>query len=252
MLRAGGSRRGNAYITGGSITGTNVPYSPAKSAIPFIKASSGTMGNNGALSAMTALPTTYTGAYIYLPANAIVAGSAAGWYWFVGSSTTAGTVYNSTYTSGIPVVGTTTAFATTGPGAFTGESAAVTAVQYTLTGGSIGANGQMFFWDKYSVTNNATAKTKQILLGGTAITAATSLASTVSWRDVHSIENRGSASAQIVSVNSSASSGIGASAAFIYRTLNTASDLTVARQMTGAAVDNVVLEAFMDEISYRE
>ena len=82
-----------------------------------------TMGNNGALSTLPVLPTTYSGgAFIYMPANAIFAGSAAGWYWFVASATTAGTVYNNAYTGGDPkaaVPATPTPFVSTGPGLVT-------------------------------------------------------------------------------------------------------------------------------------
>jgi hypothetical protein len=252
MMRAAGAY-GNANITGGTITGTNAPYFFAKSAIPFIKSSSGTMGNNGALSAITALPTTYTGAYIWLPANAIVAGSAAGWYWFVGSSTTAGTVYNSVYTTGIPTVGTTTAFATTGPGAFTGDTAAVTGPQYTLTGGAIGPNGLFRAYEKWTATNNANAKTKVTNFGGSAITGAISLASSLAWQDIQVVMNRGTAATQVVSVNAATVTGVGAGGAsgLIFRTVNTAADITIARSMTGGtATDNIVLESFADEVAY--
>lgn len=132
-----------------------------QSAIPFIKASSGTMGNNGAISAMTATARTYSnGAYIWLPAGAIAAGvpAAAAWYWFIGSSTTAGTVYNSTYTSGVPVRGTATAFSTTGPGAFTGSTATVTAIQVTVPANTMGPSGRI---DQIAtVLNNTTGGNK--------------------------------------------------------------------------------------------
>ncbi len=141
-----------------------------RSGIPFIKSSSGTMGNNGAISAMTALPRIYSGgAWIYLPAGAICAActasvggggagnaSAVGWYWFVGSSTTAGTVYNSNYTTGIPVIGTTTALAETGPGAYAGITGAITALSVTVPGNSMGINGQVVVDVLYSHSNVGT------------------------------------------------------------------------------------------------
>lgn len=244
---------GNVSITGGTITGTNVPYFFAKSAIPFIKASSGSMGNNGALTGLTALPTTYAGAYIWLPANAIQAGSSAGWYWFVGSSTTAGTVYNSTYTSGIPTAGTTTAFATTGPGAFTGDTGAVTGPQYTLTGGVMGPSGLWRAYEKWSATSNANAKTKVTNFGGSALTASISLASSASWQDIQVVQNRGSQSSQVVSANSASVTGVGGTgSALIYRTIDTSANITIARVMTGsgAATDNIILESFADEVGY--
>jgi hypothetical protein len=106
-----------AAITGG----TGIPILIGQSSIPMVVASSGSIGNNGALTGHTALPLIYPHCYLYLPADAIVAGSAAGWYYAVMSSTTAGTIYNNTYTSGVPTVpASPTAFATTGPGAYTG------------------------------------------------------------------------------------------------------------------------------------
>jgi hypothetical protein len=140
---------------------------------PVIFPSSGTIGNNGALSALTALPRTYANCFMYFPANAIAAGVAAGLYYVVMSSTTAGTIYNNTYTSGMPVIPTTpTAFATTGPGAYTQTTGAAIAI-YTLAiqGGIIGANGS--FWGNLLISNSGTTnnKTMSANYGGTAITS---------------------------------------------------------------------------------
>lgn len=154
-------------ITGGTISGvtvsdaTGVPVKIAQWGVPVILASSGTMGNNGAVSGMTALPTTYSGgAWLYLPANAIQAGSSAGFYWFVGSSTTAGTVYNSTWDgSGIPAIGTTTAFVTTGPGAFTGIATGEFAIAtLTIPANTLGASGQAIL--NFMLANNTAAGAK--------------------------------------------------------------------------------------------
>src|ERR1700693_852831 len=93
-----------------------------QNAIPMILPSSGTIGNNGALSALTALPTIYANAYLYFPAGAIVAGSLAGLYYCIMSSTTAGTIYNNTYDTTLGVMPTIPAnpvpFVTPGPGAY--------------------------------------------------------------------------------------------------------------------------------------
>src|SRR5579859_1785192 len=101
--------------------------------IPFIVANTGTMGNNGALTLGTALPSTYANAYVYLPANAISAGSAAGWYFCQFSSTTVGTVFNNTYSSGTPQIpAALVSFATTGPGAYTGVTTQITGPNFTI------------------------------------------------------------------------------------------------------------------------
>src|SRR5690242_937018 len=152
----------NVSITGGTITGTNVPYTLSHSAIPFISAPTGTMANNGAVTFGTALPIAYSGgAWIYYPAGAVAAGvpAAASWLWTVMSSTTVGTVYNSTYTSGAVALGTTTAFVTTGPGAFVGDTAEEFGPQITLPANSLGANGSFWIWKKGTATpNNANGK----------------------------------------------------------------------------------------------
>lgn len=106
--------------------------------------SSGSIGDNGALTLTTALLQTFSqGLYLYFPANAIAAGVAAGSYWTVMSSTTAGTIYNNTYIGGKPVAPVSpTAFSTTGPGAYTQTTAAsITNVSMTLPGGIIGLEG---------------------------------------------------------------------------------------------------------------
>lgn len=218
------------------------------SAIPFIKAPSGTMGNNGAVSAMTALVRTYSnGAYLYLPANAISAGSAAGWYWFVGSSTTAGTVYNSTYTSGVPQRGTTTAFATTGPGAFTGDTGTLTAISITVPARLMGNNGRI---DIDTVTlRNTTGGNKVLWVrwGGTSCIGSTytSPASVVSKCTV---TNRGVTNVQALSYwNITSASVVGQGATATDATIDSTADQAVAIQLNSAvatdwaAIDSAIV-----------
>lgn len=111
--------------------------------IPFVYASSGTMGDNGALSGIAAVNSTYANAYVYLPANAIAAGSTAGWYYAVFSSTTAATVYNNKYTTGVPSVpASPTAFVTTGLGAYT-QANANTGPTIVLPANTLSVNGRI-------------------------------------------------------------------------------------------------------------
>jgi len=153
-----------------------------QSAVPFILAGGTagggsnqfTMGDNGALSTLPTLPTTYLlGGWIYMPAGAIFtagAGSAAGLYWFVGSSTTAGQVYNNQYTSGNPTApAVLVAFVTTGPGVVTQTvGTAIDMVSITVPGGSIGPNGTLTTDDLCACTNNANSKTLTNNYGGVA------------------------------------------------------------------------------------
>jgi hypothetical protein len=155
------------------------PQILAQSAIPFILAGGTaggssnqfTMGNNGALSTLAVLPTTYSGgAFIYMPANGIFAGSTAGWYWFVASSTTAGTVYNNQYTSGDPrlaVPATPAPFASTGPGLVTQTTAAdLTAHQITIPGGSLGPSGRVRTLNNVLYTSVGTQNVWSAFFGG--------------------------------------------------------------------------------------
>lgn len=146
------------------------PRTLFRSNIPFIVPSSGSIGDNGALSGVVALPLAYPHAYVYIPADRIVAGSAAGFYYAVFSSTSAATLYNNLYVSGEPTVpGTPTAFATTGPGAYTQTTSAVTALAYTLPAGTVGPNGKLRFEGATRTANNANGKTLALRFTATGI-----------------------------------------------------------------------------------
>lgn len=133
----------------------------AQSRIPMIVPSSGSVGNNGALTLTTALDQAYPNAYFYMPANAIVAGSAAGFYYGTMQSTTAVTLFNNPYVSGSPAVpASPTAFATTGPGAYTQTTGvSFTANTVTIAGGTLGVNDEVQTHGLVSVNNTAGAKT---------------------------------------------------------------------------------------------
>lgn len=120
----------------------------ASCGVPVGPAPSGTIGNNGALTLGTALNQTYSsGVWLWFPADAIAVGIAAGFYWTVMSSTTAGTIYNNTRVStDLPaIIASPTAFVTTGPGAYTGGAglAELTIFEVTNTGGAMGPNGKI-------------------------------------------------------------------------------------------------------------
>lgn len=69
-----------------------LPLSLAQSGVPVVLPSSGTITSGGAITLLTALPATYSGgAWIYLPAGAVVGGSA-GLYYCLFSSATVGAV----------------------------------------------------------------------------------------------------------------------------------------------------------------
>ena len=178
-----------------------------QSAVPFILAGGTagggsnqfTMGNNGALSTLQTLPTTYLlGGWIYMPAGAIFtagAGSAAGEYWFVGSSTTAGQVFNNQYTSGNPAPpAVLVPFVTTGPGVVTQTvGTAIDMVSITVPGGCIGPNGSLNTDELCTCNNNANVKTLTHNYGG--LTAGAGMQSTAGRRLVRSFRAMGRADA---------------------------------------------------------
>ena len=131
-------------------------------AVPMILPGSGSMGNNGALTITGALDKTYGNAYMYMPAGAISAGSAAGWYYAQCSTTTACTLYNNTYSSGSTTVPTSpTAFSTTGPGAYTQTTgSAIQAFAFTVAANSLGPTGGID--GKYAATYNNSSNAKVI------------------------------------------------------------------------------------------
>lgn len=238
------------------------------SAVPFIKASSGTMGNNGAVSAMTALPRTMaSGAYLYLPAGAICATcsvsvggggigspSAAGWYWFVGSSTTAGTVYNRTYTSGTPVRGETTAFAETGPGAFTGATTTPESIVITVPANSLGINGQIQVDAAWAF--NGTAGNKALTVKyGVSPCWAQGLTTNISAVVYCTFTNRGRTDRQAMYYQYALNTGTGGSGGTTAadQTLATTTDLTVTIPLnTAVATDHLMLESYRIQVFRRD
>lgn len=218
----------------------------AQTAVPFIKASTGSMGNNGALTGLTALPTTYSnGCYLYLPANAIQAGSAAGWYFAVMSSTTAGTVYNLTYTSGQPYVPATPsqfAFTSTGPGAFTGVSSAVTGPSFMLPANTMGPNGVLELAAVYGCAGSTNSKTVAIKLGSATIyTQTTTTAANVAALALLTCQNQGLTNAQVS--NQTGSVGFSATGQ-TYSSQDTTTNLTLALSGTAIATENLIFDAF--------
>lgn len=222
----------------------------AKSAIPFIIAPTGTMANNGAITLGTALPATYANAYINLPANAIQAGSVAGWYFCQMSSATVGTVFNNTYTTGVPTIpASPVAFVSTGPGAYTGVTTAVTAQQITVPANSLGPNGMLRISELWSVPANTDGKTLSVTAGGVTLWTANLNTSQFGSAASHQLWNRGLANAN-VSVNTTQSSGIGnATGAINSTTINFgASQAVIWTGQLATATDFIVVEAFTLEV----
>ena len=138
----------------------------AQTGIPYIKAPSGTVATNGVVTLGTALPTTYDmGAWVYLPAGAVV-GGLAGLYWVVFSSTTVGQVYTNYIDPAVAFdpstkPGGTLVTATGSNSAYAGLATTATFINVNVAGNTVGEHGQIVFNEEFSY--NLNANTKQIL-----------------------------------------------------------------------------------------
>lgn len=142
--------------------------------IPVIIPNSATVTTGGAIT-VTALPDTYSGgAWVYLPAGAVVGGSA-GLYWTIFSSTTAGSVKTNyvapATTEFVPYVPTGTITTAVGSnGAFVTPTASDLAlVNITLPANSVSIGSALKTFCRVTCPNAADAKTVKHLLGTTAI-----------------------------------------------------------------------------------
>jgi hypothetical protein len=233
----------------GNILSGNV-YTLFQNSIPVLEPSSGTIGNNGALSAISALTNAYTSAYLYFPANAIAAGVAAGLYYTVMSSTTAGTIYNNTYTSGVPIIpASPTPFVTTGPGAFTQTTNEITLLSLILPGHTLGPNGSMHITALMGdTTNNANSKTAKVKLDSTVIIQNTILTSGRAIRLEGIFSNRNSESINAYPASTAAlcfcTTTATVSASNVHGSIDTSSDRTfsITAQLASAA-DSIILDS---------
>ena len=238
-----------------AVTGTLSPpanpqqtiYIISQSGIPFIKASSGSIGNNCAITAMTALPRTFNnGAYIWLPAGAVAAGvpAAATWYYFVASSTTAGTCYNNTYTSGTPTIPVSpTAFSTTGPGAFAGDTGTINGPAITIPGGMMGINGRVEARTSYEMNNTAGTKVASNTFGA-ATASSFSFSTHQSGNIVTVTANRSLAAIQNSTQNINAVTTANGSNQGDSAVDTTASVTYTLRLNAGTATDHLVLDSY--------
>ncbi len=202
----------------------------------------------GALSGITALPTTYGWCWIWLPAAAVQSG-VGGLYLANLSSTTGGTVYQNLYVSGdhtIPtalgvLVGTAT------PVAQTATNRGMFSKQ--IKANSIGVNGGIRTTEKWSFGGTAGTKDLSLNFGSAYVGIQQSAATVGNAELVRSVINRGVSNKQIVTrYNSNGVSSSLATSASYYTSQDTSVDfnLTFTAQIANAA-DFIVLEAFIIE-----
>ena len=210
--------------------------------VPSHIAPTGTMAANGAVTLGTALEFIYSsGCYIYFPAGAVYAGSAAGSYYCVMSTTAVGTVYNNTLGNGLPVIPSIpTPIVAAGPGAFTGVITEITLATLTIPANLLSAGGSINLDIQYLFNNSVGVKTFKEKLGGTighTLTATT----TVQIRSMKLFKNRGAKSSNYYAL---VSNGAATAAAPNEINVNTAASWTyVITGQLAAATDRAGLES---------
>lgn len=179
--------------------------------LPIGIAPAGTVGSNGALTITgTALAITYNGPgiWLYFPANALTGSNAAGFYWTVMSSTTAGTVYNTTYTPGTntgagswAIPSSPTAFSGTTGAAYTNATATdIVALKIAVPGNYLGKHGSITSTMVARCPSNANNKVNRVYFagsGGVTLDNNTSSGTTISYSRTAIMMNRGSTGRQV-------------------------------------------------------
>lgn len=220
------------------------PSTLARSALPSILPPVGDMGNNGAVTFAFPLPQAYPAAYMYFMAGAIAAGSPAGLYFVVMSSTTSGRVYNNRQSGPSPLPpANPTPFVTTGPGRFSQTRSPVDLRTVTVPGGALGLTGMLQIEAAWSMPNNINAKTVSITYGGANVYGKTRtfISNEMPLIDVR---NRGVSNRQISSWANSGGPIANSTAGFVnLRIDSTVNQLMHARGQIAVLGDYVVLES---------
>ncbi len=228
----------------------------ANSNIPLIMSSTCTMGDNGAISVCTALPGTYTASYTYWPLNTIctggTGGNVAGWYYTVWSSTTAGTIYRNTYSSGTPLIpASPTAFSCTAGTGVQGTGADITAFSYTIPAGTInGINDSIWFSPSYSINSSGNNKILKSKIGTTpTVLRNVTLTTNATQNDLFGISNSGSSQVQVSSNSISGAVGAASTSPLINLTLDTTGNLTfIVTMQLATATDYAILNRIGVEV----
>lgn len=262
MLRAVAQRLKAAMSAAGAFMGLTdasgnrlgIRYVVSQSGLPTGVPSSGSIANNGALTLSTALALTYAGGiYLFYPANAIFAGSTAGLYWTVMSSTTVGTIYQEQWTGGVPVIpAVPTPWATTGPGAYTQVLTEITIRSDDVPANSLGINSVLSMFARLTYSNTAVSKAFALKFGGQTTWNRSRTTSANEAVPVQ-LQNRGMLNRQIEATNSqngSAGYAVQGNATPSTYSINTAATQTVVMTATlGAATEYLISENHIIEVT---
>ena len=226
------------------------PYILAQSAVASGVAPSGSVGANGALTLGTALGATYAaGIYLNFPAGAVYAGSVAGSYWCVMSSTTVGTVYNNTRGLLSVYPSTLVPIVDAGPGAFTGAgTTSKNLLTAAVPANALGPNGQLRINWEFSYNTTAGTKNIALIFGGTSMTTAVRTSSGGHDSYTHRIKNRG-----LPTLNSFfqlGESSTSSTNAFTFPNIDTTQDQNILVNVStpSAATDWAILDSYCIEV----
>lgn len=247
-------------LVGISLTRTNTSATELKSypseivtCVPVIIPNSSTVATNGGIT-VTALPTTYSGgAWVYLPAGAVVDGSA-GYYWTVFSSTTAGSVktnYIDPTADFLPYIPTGTLTTAVGSNASYTTPAAtdINMLNIALPANYLRDNSPVRMFSRIVVRNSADDKIVKHILDTAAV------GNLVMGSQTYTTSVGGSLSTAMFSRSSNrqvtGSFGDSTTSTTTYGTIDTtvASNLLVTGQLEVATSDYIVLEAFISSIT---
>lgn len=244
---------------GSAVAGvSNVDYAPPSaisSGVHRVIMPAGTVGSNGALTITgTALVAGLVEFLGYYPANSITGANAAGWYWTSMASTTAGTIYNNTWTpgSGSPVIpATPTAFSGTTGGAYTNATAAYIVLEQVALGANpFGKNGFLRQRANLQFNTGATTHNVQSRLNGTgAGIQFSSNGTNVGLSFVDTIQNCGRTDRQ-VAPNSQSGDAYAGTATPQYTSIDTSGAVTWALAATLGATSDWVCLLGVDVAAY--
>lgn len=225
------------------------------SGVPMVRPPSGSFDDNGAITLVTALPTTYsTGCYLLCQADAIAVGVPDGMYFAIMSSPTQGIVYNNTWTEsvGMPsIIANPTPFVCTGAGAYVADTSnSYALINRTVPAGLLGKLGYISTRFTAEMPNNANNKLLRTRLGtGTYALMTLTAATFVRYRTliyncgIEALNNSPPATSIVAPID-------GVSTGVTYRnTINTASNqtLSITAQISNPA-DFIVLSFVHAEI----
>ncbi len=227
--------------------GVRVSRIHAQTGVPVSVVPSGTVAADGAITLGTALATTYAGgAWIRLPAGAVV-GGLAGLYWCVFSSTTVGAVktnFVDTSAPFTPYVPTGALTAAIGSAvAYTQTTGApITVANVTIPARSMGEYGALRQQHRFSILNNANNKTLAGKFGASIVSPNSLGASIAGLSNTGTVRNRGVLNRQ------EAANGTDTTAP-MYPAVDTSADVawTYTVQLA-TATDYVTLEGFLLEL----